>query len=343
IQPGNAFSHDEIIAGSNLDSTGALRWHSRARRRAGGGQVSPQRLASPLRHTTRRPGRAVRTDPKRHRGGSRQRRPHRNRAQDCRSEEPPHARSRARRRVASIGPRTEDRSGRRWPRRLRPLPTQRMRCRGGHGRQLDQAATQRPDSDIHHLPDARGRHRLPDEPQGLRRGLRQAALTPGSQVSVQVWIERPGDLASSGEGDYLRLDLKIRIRSMTSPTMSLLDRAGLDRQDARRHIAHGLEGADDGELYLEYAQSEMLAFDNGRLKQATYNTDQGFRLRAVKDEAVGYAHSSDLSEAALARAADAVRAVKGGYSGHYAEPPARTNVRLYGDENPLGEPAFESK
>ena len=97
---------------------------------------------------------------------------------------------------------------------------------------------------------------------------------------------------------------------MTSPTMSLLDRAGLDRQDARRHLVRGLEGADDGELYLEYAQSEMLVFDNGRLKQATYNTDQGFGLRAVKDEAVGYAHSSDVSEAALARAADAVRAVK---------------------------------
>ena len=130
---------------------------------------------------------------------------------------------------------------------------------------------------------------------------------------------------------------------MTSRSMSLLDRAGLDRQDARRHLAHGLEGADDGELYLEYAQSEMLVFDNGRLKQATFNTDQGFGLRAVKDEAVGYAHSSDLSEAALARAADAVRAVKGGYCGRYAEPPARTNVRLYGDDNPLGMPPFEAK
>ena len=130
---------------------------------------------------------------------------------------------------------------------------------------------------------------------------------------------------------------------MTSPTISLLDRAGLDRQDVRRHLAHGLEGADDGELYLEYAQSEMLVFDNGRLKQATYNTDQGFGLRAVKDEAVGYAHSSDLSEAALTRAADAVRAVKGGYSGRYAEPPGRTNVRPYGDDNPLGAPAFETK
>jgi TldD protein len=130
---------------------------------------------------------------------------------------------------------------------------------------------------------------------------------------------------------------------MTSPTMSLLDRAGLDHADARRHLARGLEGADDGELYLEYAQSDMLLFDNGRLKQATYNTDQGFGLRAVKDEAVGYAHSSDISEASLARAADAVRAVKGGYSGRYAEPPGRSNVRLYGDENPLGSPGFETK
>jgi TldD protein len=130
---------------------------------------------------------------------------------------------------------------------------------------------------------------------------------------------------------------------MTSPTVSLLDRAGLDRDDARRHLVHGLEGADDGELFLEYCQSEMLAFDNGRLKQATYDTSQGFGLRAVKDEAVGYAHASDLSEPALARAADAVRAVKGGYSGRYAQAPGRTNVRLYGDDNPLGAPTFETK
>jgi TldD protein len=130
---------------------------------------------------------------------------------------------------------------------------------------------------------------------------------------------------------------------MTSPTISLLDRAGLDRDDARRHLAHGLQGADDGELFLEYCQSEMLGFDNGRLKQATYDTSQGFGLRAVKDEAVGYAHASDLSEPALARAAEAVRAVKGGYSGRYAAAPGRTNIRLYGDDNPLGAPSFETK
>src|SRR5207253_4066844 len=130
---------------------------------------------------------------------------------------------------------------------------------------------------------------------------------------------------------------------MGASAISLFDRTGIERADARRHLAHAVAGADDGELYVEYSQSEALVFDNGRLKQATYNTDQGFGLRAVKEEAVGYAHSSDLSEAALVRAVEAVRAVKGGYSGHYADPPGRTNVHLYGDENPLGEPSFESK
>src|SRR5260221_4113938 len=126
-------------------------------------------------------------------------------------------------------------------------------------------------------------------------------------------------------------------------TPSLLDRANLDRDAVRREVSRGLAGADDGELCLEYSQTEALMFDNGRLKQATYDTSQGFGLRAVKDDAVGYAHSSDVSLPALIRAADAVHAVRGGYSGNFAAAPAHTNVRLYGDENPLDAPGFESK
>ena len=126
-------------------------------------------------------------------------------------------------------------------------------------------------------------------------------------------------------------------------TTSLIDRANLDRDAVRREIARGLEGADDGELFLEYGQTEALMFDNGRLKQATYDTSQGFGLRAVKDDAVGYAHSSDVSLPALVRAADAVHAVRGGYSGTLAAAPTRTNVRLYGDDNPLDAPGFEAK
>ncbi len=129
---------------------------------------------------------------------------------------------------------------------------------------------------------------------------------------------------------------------MTSPT-SLIDRAGLDKSRLARIVGDGLAGADDGELFLEYRQSEVMAFDNGRLKQATYDTSHGFGLRAVKDEAVGYAHASEVSEDAIRRAADSVRAVKGGYSGNFADGPPRTNVRLYTDDNPLGSLPFETK
>src|SRR5258705_5157295 len=98
---------------------------------------------------------------------------------------------------------------------------------------------------------------------------------------------------------------------MTNPaTTSLLDRANLDRDAVRREIARGLEGADDGELFLEYGQTEPLGFDNGRLKQATYDTSQGFGLRTLKDDAVGYTHSSDDSMPPLIRAAAPVASVR---------------------------------
>jgi TldD protein len=124
---------------------------------------------------------------------------------------------------------------------------------------------------------------------------------------------------------------------------SLIDDFDVSTDEIRTIVADTIEGADDGELYLERSQSEALVFDNGRLKTANFNTDQGFGLRAVAGEATGYAHSSELSGAALKRAADAVSAVKSGYSGTLAEAPPRTNRRLYGDDNPIGDPSFGEK
>lgn len=121
------------------------------------------------------------------------------------------------------------------------------------------------------------------------------------------------------------------------------NRAGLDQGRTERQVAEALSGADDGELFIEYSQSEMLAFDDGRLKNASFDTAQGFGLRSVAGEAQGYAHASELSEAAIARAADTVQAVTRGHSGALADGPAGTNRILYGDMNPLGEPSFEQK
>jgi len=130
---------------------------------------------------------------------------------------------------------------------------------------------------------------------------------------------------------------------MSDTDLSILQRAGLDREQARSLVAEALEGADDGELFLEFTQSEGLVYDNGRLKSASFDSHQGFGLRAVAGEAAGYAHSSDISEAAIRRAADAVQAVKRGHTGSYADAPRGTNVALYGAESPLGAPSFAEK
>ena len=86
-------------------------------------------------------------------------------------------------------------------------------------------------------------------------------------------------------------------------------RTGMDRTKVLAQVDDALKGADDGELYLEYCQSESFSFDDGRLKAANFDTTQGFGLRSVCGEATGYAHATELSEAAIARAAGTVRAV----------------------------------
>ena len=121
------------------------------------------------------------------------------------------------------------------------------------------------------------------------------------------------------------------------------DRAGLDRRRLETIVDEALLGADDGELFLEYCQSEALSFDDGRLKSASFNTSQGFGLRAVAGEAAGYAHASELSEAAIRRAAQTVRTVHAGRGGTMAAAPSGTNQVLYSDINPLGEAPFEAK
>jgi TldD protein len=119
--------------------------------------------------------------------------------------------------------------------------------------------------------------------------------------------------------------------------------AGLDRARVERLTADALKGAEDGEMFLEYSQSEALSFDDGKLKSASFDTTQGFGLRAIAGEAAGFAHASELSEAAMARAAKTVKAVHAGHGGTLAEAPAGTNRRLYGEENPLGGVEFAAK
>src|SRR5260221_2216979 len=130
---------------------------------------------------------------------------------------------------------------------------------------------------------------------------------------------------------------------MTNQEDLFFTQTGMERSRVQGLVDKTLHGADDGELFLEYRQTESFAFDDGRLKAATYDTTQGFGLRAVAGEATGYAHASELSEAAIGRAAEAVSVVKLGHSGVLAGSPTRTNLHLYTDDSPLDSAPFDVK
>jgi TldD protein len=124
---------------------------------------------------------------------------------------------------------------------------------------------------------------------------------------------------------------------------SILDTAGVDPRTAARLLETALHGADDGEIFLERSESESFVFDDGRLKSAAYDSTQGFGLRVVAGETAGYAHASEISEAAIGRAGASAALAKRGYDGVAAEGPLPTNRRLYGDEDPLASPGFAAK
>ena len=124
---------------------------------------------------------------------------------------------------------------------------------------------------------------------------------------------------------------------------SLISVFDAGKAQLERVLADALRGCDDGELFMEYSQSEGLVFDNGKLKAGSFDTGQGFGLRAVSGESSAYAHSGEMTLSSLKRAADAVSSVKAGHTGTYADAPKGTNRHLYGEENPLLSPPFDAK
>ena len=117
----------------------------------------------------------------------------------------------------------------------------------------------------------------------------------------------------------------------------------LDRTTAARIAAEALSASDDGELFMEYRESEQISLDDGRIRSAAFDTGLGFGLRAVAGEATGFAHAAELSEPALRRAAASVSAIAAGHAGTMSEPPIQTNVRLYTEANPLNQADFSTR
>lgn len=116
-----------------------------------------------------------------------------------------------------------------------------------------------------------------------------------------------------------------------------------DRETALSILRAATKGADDGELFLERRRSEALMFDDGRLKTANYDASEGFGLRAVRGEVAGYAHSTEMTESALRRAAETTQLAVGDGGGTWADAPEGTNTKLYTDDDPIAGASFPVK
>ncbi len=117
----------------------------------------------------------------------------------------------------------------------------------------------------------------------------------------------------------------------------------LDPDAALAILRDATAGADDGELFLERRRAEVISFDDGRVRTASYDATEGFGLRAVRGETAGYAHSSEISEPALRRASETARLAVGDGGGTLAEAPRHTNLRLYTDADPMAGAPFQLK
>src|SRR5439155_14104028 len=126
-------------------------------------------------------------------------------------------------------------------------------------------------------------------------------------------------------------------------TLSLLESSGVDRKAALAILEHALHGADDAELFVEHRQSEATVWEDGRLKTASFDESQGFGMRAISGETAAYAHSTEVSTAALKRAGETCRSIIARPASLPAAEPQRTNIKLYPAINPTETMALAAK
>ena len=127
------------------------------------------------------------------------------------------------------------------------------------------------------------------------------------------------------------------------PEKVFFSNTDLDEGKLTNYTNLALNHLDDGELYLEYKQSDALLLDDNRIKSANYDIEKGFGLRGVVGESTAYAHSSQISDISIKRAIETINNVKAGHSGNIEISPEKTNKKLYSNINPVNEIEFSKK
>src|SRR6185312_14717911 len=118
----------------------------------------------------------------------------------------------------------------------------------------------------------------------------QACCRSGQINHIKFRRTRRGFVAPH-TGGPLRRVAHPEANPMQSSTRFRPFEEAVDADRALAVLREATAGADDGELFLERRRGESLVFDDGRLKNASYDAAEGFGLRAVRGETAGYAHA----------------------------------------------------
>ena len=98
--------------------------------------------------------------------------------------------------------------------------------------------------------------------------------------------------------------------AIESVMSDVLAPAGLEERDLNKTLGSiNLSDVDSADLYFQVSRQESWAVEDGRLKEGSFNLDQGVGVRAVSGEKTGFAYSDELLLPSLERAANAARAI----------------------------------
>lgn len=126
------------------------------------------------------------------------------------------------------------------------------------------------------------------------------------------------------------------------------DGTEFERTSTIKTVDEALHACEDGELYMEYALSESLLWDDGKLKSANFDTDRGFGIRGIIGDQFSYAHASDFTPEALKSAGElsqTMRKTHGNANQNLSmqKSPAPAKESLYSANDPVAGIEFAAK
>ncbi len=118
---------------------------------------------------------------------------------------------------------------------------------------------------------------------------------------------------------------------------SILDPSGLDETHLSQAFSTLLNSsADSGDIYFQLRKHEAWSLEDGIVKDASYNINQGVGIRAIKGDKSGFAYSDEIVLPALLESCKAARSIAtGNQNGQVQTWKTNTGHQLYLPDNPL--------